>query len=114
MDEIWLRERAREAIRAGHLPERPPDRTWGGPGSGLPCIVCGQPLIREETELELEFLESGPPGAPRVCHLHVGCFNAWQLECRSNLAGRKGLSPEGEGGTIRGDERNPPRGREQT
>ena len=36
-DEQILREKAREAVRSGKLPARRPDRTWGGPGLGLPA-----------------------------------------------------------------------------
>jgi len=41
-DETGLRAKAREAIRTGRLPSRRPDRTWGGPGVGVVCTVCGE------------------------------------------------------------------------
>jgi len=40
-DETALRAKAREVIRTGKLPSRRSDRTWGGPGVGAPCTVCG-------------------------------------------------------------------------
>jgi hypothetical protein len=43
-DEPRLREQAREAIQTGKLPSRAPDRTWGGPGVGADCTVCGHLL----------------------------------------------------------------------
>ena len=107
MDQRWLRERAREAIKAGQLPSRPADRTWGGPGTGLDCAICGRPLPPQETELELEFLGSSEEGHSVRCHVHVGCFHAWQLECRGNLVDtRQSLSAEGDDGTMRSDERS--------
>jgi hypothetical protein len=47
MDDALLRERARSAIREGKLPAGAPHRTWGGPGSGVPCVVCELPVSRD-------------------------------------------------------------------
>ena len=86
MDEFELRERVREAIRAGTLPDRDADRTWGGPGSGVHCAVCGQTLHPIESELELEFFLDRPNGGPIVRHLHGRCFLAWDAERRQTPA----------------------------
>lgn len=76
-DEHTLREKAREAIRSGRLPSRRPDRTFGGPGIGASCAVCGESVTRDQMELEVEFNRHGPtPGLDR-CHLHTRCFAAW-------------------------------------
>jgi len=53
-DEPLLREKARAAIRAGKLPSRRPDRTWGGPGIGEPCTICGEPIRRDQLEFEIQ------------------------------------------------------------
>jgi hypothetical protein len=53
-DEKILREKAGAAIREGKLPSRRPDRTWGGPGVGAPCSVCGRPVSEGETEFEIQ------------------------------------------------------------
>ena len=74
-----LREKARRAIEAGDLPNRYPNRTWGGRGSGARCIVCGVPVMPEETELETEFARDYGSGADTF-HMHVRCFAAWELE----------------------------------
>ena len=46
-DETALRAKAREVIRTGKLPSRRPDRTWGGPGVGAPCTVCGEAVTKD-------------------------------------------------------------------
>ena len=80
MDEAVLCQRARNAIREGKLPTRPPDHTWGGPGIGVPCAVCDLPVPRDGMEFEIQFAIGG--SAPRfaVYHVHTGCYAAWELE----------------------------------
>ena len=80
LDEPFLREQAREAIRSGKLPSRRSDRMDGGPGSGQPCVVCGKPLPREEMEIELEFNRHGATPGLDQYHFHHRCFAAWELE----------------------------------
>lgn len=87
-DEHRLRERAREAIRAGTLPERGPDRTWGGPGTGVECSLCRARIGDDEIEVEVEVA-----GDQRKLYMHPRCFAAWDSECRA-----------------RGHERRPPHG----
>jgi hypothetical protein len=108
MDESGLREKAREAIRTGALPARGADRTWGGPGSGLDCVVCGKRLNPVESELELEFFPEGPEAPPIVCHLHGGCFLAWEAERRQDPPPKGGLSAETDRGTIGDRDRTKP------
>ena len=79
-DEARLRERAREAVRAGKLPGRRQDRTWGGPGVGATCSVCDTPVSKHEMELEIQFAHDWDnPGLDKF-HLHVRCFAAWEFE----------------------------------
>ena len=78
--ESSLREKAREAIRTGKLPNRPPDGTWGGPGLGEACVICGQPLAPDGLELEIEFIRGQDAPARDTYHVHIRCFAAWQLE----------------------------------
>ena len=79
-DEPRLREQAREAVKNGKLPARAPDRTWGGPGVGASCSVCGVPVTRDELELEIEFAHDGANPRLDKFHLHVRCFAAWEFE----------------------------------
>lgn len=125
MDEGRLRERIREAIAADKLPDRRPDHTWGGFGSGTNCALCGETVSAQETELELDF---GDGRGGRICRVvHAPCFNLWESE-RKNLrepqppgvkpAARKvdsslsgSLPRTGYNGSIVGSERKPnPRG----
>jgi hypothetical protein len=80
-DEPFLREKAREAIRTGKLPIRPPDRTWGGPGVGAPCTICGLPVTKDQLEFEIEFTrrDTIDRGLDKF-HVHVRCFAAWEFE----------------------------------
>ena len=104
-DEDRLRQKAREVIGSGTLPDRRPDRTWGGPGTGLTCVVCGQSLMSEESELELEFFERN---GRLTYHLHFPCFDAWELERASarRPANGDGLSAVKDRGTIWDRERD--------
>jgi hypothetical protein len=62
------------------LPKRRPDRTWGGPGTGAPCAVCGHSVTRGELEYEIEFARDGDdPGLDKF-HVHISCFRAWESE----------------------------------
>jgi hypothetical protein len=79
-DEAVLRQQARQAIQTGELPNRPPDRTWGGPGVGAPCSVCNDPVTRDQLEFEIQFAHDGAtPGLDKF-HVHMRCFAAWEME----------------------------------
>ena len=52
MSEDRLRGMIREKLRAGRLPWRQSDRTWGGPGSGRLCAVCEQAIPASASEIE--------------------------------------------------------------
>jgi hypothetical protein len=80
LDEPIVREKAREAIRAGELPTRLPDRTWGGPGIGEPCTICGERIKRDQLEFEIQFAHDGARPELERFHVHVRCFAAWEFE----------------------------------
>jgi hypothetical protein len=75
-DEPLLREKAREAIRAGKLPSRRPDRMWGGPGVGERCAICCELITRDQLELEIPFARDGAASDHDTFHVHVRCFAA--------------------------------------
>ena len=72
-----LSDKAREAVRSGKLPSRHQDRTLGGAGSGAECAVCGEPVMRHMTELEIQF-DHGETVSHY--HLHHRCYVAWEFE----------------------------------
>jgi hypothetical protein len=78
-DESALREKAREVVRQGKLPGKAPTRTWGGPGVGAPCSVCGLPVTKNENEFEIQFEHDGGGGLDKF-HVHIRCFAAWEFE----------------------------------
>ena len=79
-DEPILRAKAREAIRTGKLPNRRPDRTWGGPGVGASCTICGEPVTKDQLEFEIQFARDGSVPELDKFHIHVRCFAAWEFE----------------------------------
>jgi hypothetical protein len=79
-DESILREYARAAVQKGKLPARRPDRTWGGPGVGAACAVCGRPISKDEMEFEIEFAHDGDNPVLDKYHVHIRCFAAWEFE----------------------------------
>jgi len=77
--ECTLRVQARGLMEAGKVPNRLPDRIWGGPGAGTPCTVCGAPVKQDEAELEVEWSEGA---STTNHHFHTRCFAALELEIR--------------------------------
>jgi hypothetical protein len=88
-DESTLRKKAREAMQAGKLPSRVPQRMWGGPGIGACCTICGRPAGHHEVEFELEFSRGDDDREPDIHHVHLQCFAAWELE-RTNFESIRG------------------------
>lgn len=72
--------KAREVPHAVKLPDRSPDRIWGGPSPGGACAVCGAVVGHGELELEIEFDRDDGDPEPDRYRVHVRCFSAWQLE----------------------------------
>jgi hypothetical protein len=82
MEEQALRAKAREVLEAGKLPNRRPDRTWGGPGVGAACRICGVPVAHDQMEFEIEFARDGDYPGLDDYHVHMRCFAAWEFERR--------------------------------
>ena len=91
--ESTLRAQARTLVQAGKLPNRPPDRMWGGPGVGAPCTVCGAPVKQDEAELEVEWSDGGSKSNH---HLHARCFAALELEIREGELTQRPLAASGQ------------------
>jgi hypothetical protein len=83
IDDASLRERARVAIRAGSLPNRLPDRVWGGPATTGRCAVCGEPT-RAHGSVEFEIAFSvDPHGAEKCCRVHPQCLTVFECEVQN-------------------------------
>ncbi len=65
------------------LPDRAPDRLWGGSGTGGSCTLCAGPVARDQTEFELEF----DGLATRTFRVHAHCFTAWEAQLRHRRNG---------------------------
>jgi hypothetical protein len=81
-DENALRIKARTALDAGRIPYSRPRRMWGGPGAGVECSICFQPIQRDEIGFELDFGSDGERSEP-AHHVHLRCFSAWDRERRT-------------------------------
>ena len=79
-DETGLRAKAGEAIPTGRLPSRRPDRTWGGPGVGVVCTVCGEAVKKDQLEMQVEFSQNGSNPGLEIFHIHIRRFAAWEFE----------------------------------
>jgi len=78
-DEARLRNRAREAIRAGKLPCRQPDHTFGAPGNGESCALCGEPVAQDQMLIQIGYQRDATSKSTSY-HLHLGCHEAWEFE----------------------------------
>jgi hypothetical protein len=102
VDDSKRRQDIRQAIARGALPSRQPGRVWGGSGSGAECVLCGEHVTAQETELELEFpADSGNAVASYL--VHVQCFSVWEAERES---APKGLPDGSDRGTMPDRERD--------
>jgi hypothetical protein len=66
-DESLLRDKARECVEQRKLPNRKPDRMWGGKGLGdSSCVVCNLIVSRDEVALEYRVRCDRPNAAYRI------------------------------------------------
>jgi hypothetical protein len=69
-----IRERIRELIHAGQVPEQPPTSIWAVPSQGgRPCSVCAGPFAIGETEYEVRV-------GTTALLLHLRCVELWAIE----------------------------------
>jgi|GEM_PF-4551951 len=99
MDEGELRRKARAAVQAGTLPDRNPDRIWGGAGGGGRCVICDRTVRAHELEMELEF-SRGNEADPERYSTHQRCFSIWEQE-RLSPARASNAAPSAGGGADR-------------
>jgi hypothetical protein len=70
-------ETVREKLHAGVLPLDDPLKVWAGIGSGDACSACEKPILRAQTEYEVQYYDERPP-----IRLHVECYGVWEVERR--------------------------------
>ena len=70
--EEYLRDLARQAITADKIPTHWPGRMWGGPGIGVSCALCAQPVHEMEFEVYWAMDRAGP--RLDLSHFHYRCF----------------------------------------
>lgn len=81
MGDRHLRDRVRQVLQAGQLPNRGPDNIQGGLGSGAPCTICETAIGPADIELVIQFARSDV----RARHLvHLRCYSIYEDE-RQNL-----------------------------
>lgn len=85
ISERSLREKVREALRAGKLPNRSPDHLRGGMGTGVECGICGGLVGSGDIELEVHFA-AVDSGSKETYIVHLRCFSIMEDE-RQNLTG---------------------------
>jgi len=73
MDENFLRDKVREAMQARKLPNRFPDRLFGGGPTGGRCAFCEE-STHGGMEVELVFTDNGQRGQTTY-YAHPRCFS---------------------------------------
>jgi hypothetical protein len=56
------------------MPTRPPDRMYGGRGTGARCAICRAIIARDEMELELVFRDN--QDGERTYYAHQRCYSS--------------------------------------
>lgn len=62
------------------LPNRHPDRSWGGLSKGARCAICSTAVNPGEPEFEIDFVRDGDDPGTDTYHAHIRCYSAWMRE----------------------------------
>ncbi len=80
MSDDALYGKVMELIRAGRLPDRLPERVWGGAGlDGIQCAVCDATMGHTDVVLEVEVAGAEGMTYPQF---HVACFSVLERALR--------------------------------
>jgi hypothetical protein len=75
----FIRQRIRDLIDAGELPEHPPTMIWAGASNGTrTCGVCRGALAVGAIEYEVVIDTA-------IVFMHLGCVEAWSMEAERRL-----------------------------
>jgi hypothetical protein len=80
-DDSSLREKVREAMETGGLPNRLPDQLLGGAPTGERCAVCGE-STNGGIEMELVFSDGDATGR-KSYFAHPHCFAIFENEIQT-------------------------------
>ena len=89
-DEGRLREQAARSYPERGTPSLAPDRTWGGPGVGADCTVCGKPVPHTPRVLTLSTKWRWRPSSSTFAS---GCRSA---SCLQRLASPRYVGEQGD------------------
>ena len=89
-----IRAIARDAILAGKLPRRRPQRVSAWQGLGAWCAICDTQVRHDEIEFELEFGPGEDDPHAGSYRVHSRCFEAWELERHSGGEAAVGVPTE--------------------
>ena len=71
-----LREKVRQAIVAGKLPNQEPALTFGGHGDGASCVICDEPITPHQIGFDIEFgPDAGGDAGSGPYYLHAPVFH---------------------------------------
>ncbi|HWG76434.1 MAG TPA: hypothetical protein VN660_06525 [Steroidobacteraceae bacterium] len=72
-----------ERLRTGALPGYGGQRTFGGPGEGMPCACCDEPISRADVQYDVDHREAQQLAAAeqvRSLPMHLHCYRLWVEE----------------------------------
>jgi hypothetical protein len=102
-----LRLKTRDAINAGTLPKRSPDKLWGGSATGARCAVCGVKTTPGAVELELEFTRDSEMGRTTTYFVHPHCFSIFSRELGRMVAGTQQVAEPADDTVAENDSESP-------
>jgi|SRR5215469_13653718 len=81
LPESALRSLAVQHIEDGRLPLALSNLIYAGYGQGVPCDLCGIPIVADKIEYDVT-----DPRDDEFLHFHIACHFAWQRECALRLS----------------------------
>jgi len=76
MDRHGLRDLIRHKLHNGDLPIAVPTYMQVSNGSGATCSACGEPIVANQSEHQLNYSDG------RCLRLHFNCTAIWEMQRR--------------------------------
>ena len=80
LEQEQIRELARQAVQSGVMPRSVPESAMRGPGFGVRCTLCREPITINQVDHELHFRLPNAVAPLSRFHLHLRCVAAWEME----------------------------------